>query len=409
MPYCKRHLESVILRDSQTFSAILVSGPPQAGKTTMMRHLIEEENAGRTYVSLEDLMKRLLAKTDPLLFFQRYPPPVVIDEIQYAPELFTYVKIHVDKYHHPGDFWLTSSQIFRAIAGIDVSLAGRVILLQLPPLSQREIIGAPCSPFTPDWNHLAAERDAFTPVSSADMFARMWRGSMPGSYQAAPAERDAFYAAYLSELIDRHVRLLYGNIDPLQFYRFCTVLAAHCAQPISYRSLAAEAEITASAAKHWLDILDGLGIVFLLGAYPDCALHLGNHAPKLYFYDTGLVCYLSRLPTPEVAEVCPMSDALVENYAISEIMKGYHAASITPWLTLHRGITGKGADALYTSNGKIHPLAVSKSVEPDQRLAKSFPILDRASLQRGPGATLCMADRCTAFNRDHLIVPLWMV
>lgn len=173
MKYISRHIEEQILKLSQSYSAILLTGPRQAGKTTMLRSLAQKENIGREYVTLDDLTVRDMAKNDPALFLQLHKPPVLIDEVQYAPELFTYIKIHIDEYHNPGDFWMTGSQIFRLMRGVQESLAGRVALLHMSPMSQREIIGAPCVPFTTDMDRLLAERDQFQPVTTPELFARL--------------------------------------------------------------------------------------------------------------------------------------------------------------------------------------------------------------------------------------------
>ena len=159
MEYISRHMESRILEISKSYSAILLTGPRQAGKTTMLRTLAEKENIGRRYVTLDDLTERDMAKNDPALFLQLHRPPVLIDEVQYAPELFTYIKIYIDEHHNPGDFWMTGSQIFRLMRGVQESLAGRVALLHMSPMSQREIVGAPCVPFTTDMERLLAERE----------------------------------------------------------------------------------------------------------------------------------------------------------------------------------------------------------------------------------------------------------
>lgn len=159
MEYISRHMENRILELSKSYSAILLTGPRQAGKTTMLRKLAEKENTGRRYVTLDDLTERDMAKNDPALFLQLHRPPILIDEVQYAPELFTYIKIHIDEHHNPGDFWMTGSQIFRLMRGVQESLAGRVALLHMSPMSQREIIGAACVPFTTDMDRLLAEQD----------------------------------------------------------------------------------------------------------------------------------------------------------------------------------------------------------------------------------------------------------
>ena len=213
MEYISRHMENRILELSKSFSAILLTGPRQAGKTTMLRVLAEKENIGRQYVSLDDLTERDMAKNDPALFLQLHKPPVLIDEVQYAPELFTYITIHVDEHHNPGDFWMIGSQIFRLMRGVQESLAGRVALLYMSPLSQKEIIGAPCVPFTTDLERLLGERDQIAPVSTPELFGRLWRGSMPGLISGPMMDRNVFYSSYLSTYVERDVRELSGSVD----------------------------------------------------------------------------------------------------------------------------------------------------------------------------------------------------
>ena len=229
MAYISRHMENQILSLSKSYSAILVTGPRQAGKTTMLRALAEREGRGREYVTLDDLATRDMAKNDPALFLQLHQPPVLIDEVQYAPELFTYIKIHIDKHHNPGDFWMTGSQIFRLMRGVQESLAGRVALLHMSPMSQREIIGAPCAPFTTELDRLTGESRHITPVTTPELFERLWKGCMPGLVSGQYTDRNVYYSSYLSTYVERDVRELSGNIDALKFHRFVTAVAARTA------------------------------------------------------------------------------------------------------------------------------------------------------------------------------------
>ena len=192
MEYISRHLENRILEISKSYAAILLTGPRQSGKTTMLRRLAEKENAGRGYVTLDDLNERDMAKNDPKMFLQLHKPPVLIDEVQYAPELFTYIKIHIDEHHNPGDFWMTGSQIFRLMRGVQESLAGRVALLHMSPLSQREIMGAPCVPFDTDFDRLLAEKEQLPAVTAPELFERLWLGSMPGIVSGQYPDRNVF-------------------------------------------------------------------------------------------------------------------------------------------------------------------------------------------------------------------------
>ena len=201
MAYIARHMEKKVLDLSKSFSALLITGPRQAGKTTMLKELAKHEGIGRGYVSLDDLNTRDMAKNDPKLFLQLHKPPVIIDEVQYAPELFTYIKIHVDEHHMPGAFWLTGSQIYRLMRGVQESLAGRVALLHLSPLSQREITGMPAKPFAVDFDTLLAESKTISPVDVPHMYERIWKGCMPGLL-GGQSERDIFYSSYISTYLD---------------------------------------------------------------------------------------------------------------------------------------------------------------------------------------------------------------
>ena len=246
MSYILRHMENRILELSKSYSAILLTGPRQAGKTTMLRSLAEKENKGREYVSLDDLATRDMAKNDPALFLQIHKPPVLIDEVQYAPELFTYIKIHVDEHHNPGDFWMTGSQIFRLMRGVQESLAGRVALLHMSPMSQREIVGADCIPFATNMNALIDECKKIKPVDTPTLFERIWKGSMPGIVSGLYSDRNMYYSSYLSTYVERDVRDISGTVDALKFNRFITAVAARTSQLLNYHALAEDAEIDMS-------------------------------------------------------------------------------------------------------------------------------------------------------------------
>ena len=409
MKYIRRHMEERILELSKSYSAILLTGPRQAGKTTMLRELMEKENIGRKYVTLDDLTERDMAKNDPALFLQLHKPPVLIDEVQYAPELFTYIKIHIDAHHNPGDFWLTGSQIFRLMRGVQESLAGRVALLHMSPLSQRELTGAPCVPFTVNMDRLLAENGNLQPVAAPELFERLWRGSMPSLLSGQTPDRNVFYSSYLSTYVERDVRELSGSVDALKFNRFVTAAAARCSQLINYNALAEDADIDAQTCKAWVNILETLGIVFLLHPYSNNVLKRTIKTPKLYFYDTGLVCYLTRWSSPEVAESGAMSGALLENYTVSEIVKGYQNAGLEPFLYFYRDRDAKEIDVLLEGDGMLCPLEIKKTALPDKRLTQVFSVIDKSPLKRGTGAILCMADKFSAFDSDNLIVPIWML
>ena len=409
MPYIARHMEQKVLELSRFFPALLITGPRQAGKTTMLKALAGREGIGRGYVSLDDLNERDMARNDPKLFLQLHRPPVLIDEVQYAPELFTYIKIHVDEQQLPGGFWLTGSQIYRLMRGVQESLAGRVALLHLSPLSQREIAGIPPRPFSVDFEALLQDSRVIPPVSAPQLYERIWKGCMPALASGAQPEREIFYASYLSTCIERDVRELSGGIDALKFNRFVTSAAARCAQLVNFSALAEDADINVQTAKAWLDILETLGLVFLLHPYSNNVLKRTIRTPKLYFYDTGLVCYLTRWSSAEVAEAGAMSGALLENFTVSELVKSYQNVGASPYLYFYRDRDAREIDALLEADGKLFPLEIKKTATPDKRLVRNFDMIERSPLERGTGAVLCLAQSFSAFDRENLIVPVWMI
>lgn len=409
MKYIARHMEKRIMELSESYSAILLTGPRQSGKTTMLRSLAETENKGRKYVSLDDLATRDMAKNDPALFLQMHKPPVLIDEVQYAPELFTYIKIHIDEHHNPGDFWMTGSQIFRLMRGVQESLAGRVALLHMSPLSQREIIGADCVPFTTDTETLIEECRKISPVDTPALFERIWRGSMPGIVSGLFPDRNMYYSSYLSTYVERDVRDISGTVNALKFNRFITAVAARTSQLLNYQALAEDAEIDIQTSKAWVNILETLGIIFLLHPYSNNVLKRTIKTPKVYFYDTGLVCYLTKWSSPEVAESGAMSGALLENFTVSEIVKGYQNAGLEPYLYFYRDRDAKEIDVILEGDGKLCPLEIKKTATPDKRIVRTFGVIDKSPLQLGTGAVLCMAEHLGAFDRENLIVPIWAI
>lgn len=409
MNYINRHIEQRITELSKTWSAILLTGPRQSGKTTMLKKIAEKENIGREYISLDDLIIREIAKNDPKMFLQLHKPPIIIDEVQYAPELFTYIKIHVDTYHNPGDFWLIGSQVFSLMKGVQESLAGRVALLHMSPLSQREIIGADPHPFTTDFDVLAEYGKTIHPLTVPQMYERIWNGCMPGMLSGEYSDRNMYYSSYLSTYIERDVRELSGARDALKFTKFITAVATRASQLVNYKAMADDADIDQTTAKVWLHILETLGIVFLLHPYSNNVLKRTIKTPKLYFYDTGLVCYLTKWSSPEVTENGAMGGALLENFTVSEIMKSYQNAGKEPYLNYYRDRDAREIDIIIEGDGKLCPLEIKKTANPDKRITKTFSLIDKSPLVLGTSAVLCMIDRLSAFDRDNLIIPIWMI
>lgn len=409
MQYIKRNLEDVFLRLSKEYPAILITGPRQTGKTTMLQKLQADENRNREYVSLDDLNERQLAKNDPAMFFQLHKPPLFIDEVQYAPELFPYIKIHIDRYHNPGDFWLTGSQLFKLMSGVQESLAGRVALLHMSPLSQREIYGGVTSPFEIDIDKLKERQNAISPVSVTEIYKRIFNGGMPALVSGQYSDRETFYKSYIGTYLDRDVKELSGTIDSLKFLNFITAAAALTSQLVNYKAIADDCDIDQTTAKSWLRILETLGIVFYLHPYSNNTLKRTIKTPKLYFYDSGLAVFLTKWSSIETLQCGAMNGAILENYVVSEIVKGYQNAGAEPYIYYYRDKDAKEIDILLERDGTLFPIEVKKTASPGSQLARVFKVLDKSDMQRGTGAVVCMTERLGALNADCLTVPVWML
>ena len=408
--YITRHMEKPVMELNEQYPVLLLTGPRQVGKTTMLEHLIEVEGKGRKKVSLDDLTLRELAKTDPKMFFQLYQPPLLIDEVQYAPELFPYIKIMVDERHQPGDFWLTGSQLFKMMEGVQESLAGRVALLHLSPLSQSEIMKRPPEPpFSLELPLLSERQNGRQMLNTPEVFQRIHQGGMPALVTGTYSNASIFYSSYIDTYMERDVRRLSNDIDSLKFLRFLRSVAARTSQQVNYKGIADDAEVDQTTAKNWLHVLEALGIIFLLEPYSNNVLKRTVSTPKLYFYDSGIVCYLTRWSSPETAMEGAMSGALLENYTVAEIIKTYQNAGQEPFLYYYRDKDAREIDLILERDGKLFPIEIKKMASPPKKLTKVFDLIDKSPLQRGTGAILCMADQLGAFDQNNLIVPISLI
>ena len=405
MPYIKRSLEKVVLQVTKEYPVVLISGPRQVGKTTMLKKLME--GTGRNYVSLDDLQERALAKNDPEMFLQLHKPPVLIDEVQYAPELFSMIKLIVDKEHRKGDFWLTGSQIFDLMKGVQESLAGRVAVLSLSSLSQTEIYGGEDRPFRIELEDLTKRKEGRTSADLQEIFRRIFQGSMPAIVSNEVSNNSIFYGSYLSTYIERDVRNLSDAIDSLKFLRFLTAVAARCSQMLNVNEIARDADINLKQAKDWMGILETLGIIFYLHPYSNNMLKRLVKTPKYYFYDTGLVAYLTKWSSPETLENGAMNGAILENYVVSEIRKSYLSSGKTPFMYYYRDKDAREIDIVLEQDGELNPMEIKKSANPAPEILRTFSVLEKTGLKRGKGAVICMKMELSAFNQENINLPLW--
>ena len=318
--YIKRHLETTIEKLNSCFKVLLLTGPRQVGKTTLLRRLAAVD---RTYVTMDDISVRSLAMTEPALFLQRYKPPLLIDEIQLAPKLLPYLKMYVDEQGQNGDFWLTGSQAFELMHGVSESLAGRIGIVNLLGLSYGELIDRPAGPFVPENEFLLSRVKESPLLPMSDLFDQIWQGSMPALNSASEQDWNCYYSSYVQTFLQRDVKELAQVNDELQFYRFLCAAASYTGSMLNYAALAKEVEITPPTAKQWLKVLAAAGLVYILEPFAHPNLKYAVKAPKLYFTDTGLAAYLLRWSSAATLEAGAMASNFFETWVVNEIYKSF--------------------------------------------------------------------------------------
>ncbi|MDO8588841.1 MAG: ATP-binding protein [Armatimonadota bacterium] len=390
--YLPRTLETFAKSAAGQFPVLLITGARQVGKTTFLRHLSEPE---RAYVSLDDPLVLDLARRDPVLFLQRFRPPLLIDEIQYAPALLPYIKMEADASTQPGLFWLTGSQQFHLMKGVSESLAGRVAILQLLGFSRRELTGrsSESRPFVPTPNEIAEREHTGGTLGLKELYSLIWRGSLPAIALNPEVDRDLFYASYIQTYLQRDVRDLARVGDEMAFLRFLRIAAARTGQLLNLSEFARDADIAVNTAKTWLSILQASGVVYLLEPYHTNLTKRLVKTPKLYLLDTGLCAYLTEWSSPETLEAGAMSGAILETWVISELLKGYlHNGKHAPFY-YYRDKDKREIDLLILRNGVIHPLEIKKTASPRIADIRVFGALEKLGLPVGPGGVICLAQQ----------------
>lgn len=246
-------------------------------------------------------------------------------------------------------------------------------------------------------------------ADTPEIYRRIFNGGMPALLSGQYTDRRVVYSSYISTYIDRDVKELSGAINSLKFMNFITATAALAGQMLNYKTIADDCDIDQTTAKSWLRILETLGIIFYLHPYSNNVLKRTVKTPKLYFYDTGLVCYLTKWSDAATLMSGAMSGALLENFTVSEIVKSYYNSGREPFIYYYRDKDTKEIDLIIEGNGKLYPIEIKKTATPDVRLTRVFNVINKSPLQRGTGAILCTAEKLSAFNKDNLIVPIWMV
>jgi predicted AAA+ superfamily ATPase len=388
------------------FGAVLVTGSRQVGKTTLLEQVL---GAGIKR-SLDDPLLLATAVQQAGTFFQDNPPPVFIDEVQYAPNLFTWMKIILDRDKQKGQFYMTGSQQFDLMKGVSESLAGRLGILILMGLSLREIHSLKLTdPFLPTEDFFKARGRQLKQLSYNDIWGQIHRGSMPELVANAEYDWQSFYANYVKTYIEKDVRSLSQVGDEIKFMQFITAAAARTGSLLNIASLAQDAGVSHPTAERWLSILKASNLVYLLRPFANNRTKRAVKTPKLYFTDTGLAAYLTRWPNADILRSGAMSGAFFETFVVSEIVKSYSNAGVHDLpLYFYRDRDKREVDLLIEAAGVLHPLEIKKHADPTLDDIAAFSALDNIpGVQRGMGGVVCSYDRLASLDSQNKVIPVW--
>ena len=411
--YIKRNIESVVMRLSKGFPVVMVTGPRQVGKTTMLRHI----NKNINYVSLDNLNARDLAISDPELFLETYKTPLVIDEFQYAPNLLSYIKIRVDearfdRVFNSGDdvnvmYYLTGSQSFLSMKNVSESLTGRVGIIEMYGLSTNELNMQSDEIFIPEISELQKKKISNKPDSNK-IFERIFKGSYPELYINENVTLNEYYESYVKTYIERDIRDLINISDEIKFMKFMTSIAARTGEELNITTVANDAEISVPTAQSWLSILVNTGLVILLEPFSNNVIKRTIKRPKIYFMDTGLACYLAKYPSAEILEASAYAEHIFETYVVSEIVKTFanNGKDFKRYLFYYRDDKKREIDLIIDYNNKLYPIEIKKGKKPNGECTKNFEVLGNLNMEIGKGIVLCMCDEIFPIDRDNYYVPV---
>ena len=397
--YIDRQIEFRIQNIKDMFKVLLITGPRQTGKTTTIKHLFKNDY---NYVTLDDITELEVAKNDPKLFFLNNPFPLIIDEVQLAPNLFSEIKRRVDESEDYGQIILTGSQTFHLMQNITETLAGRVGILEFSGLSYREIIGDQYfKPFIPNDAYLNAKRSA---KNNVELWNSIHRGSMPELYKRSDIDWQTYYASYVRTYIERDVRSLLNvkNLD--LFSRFMISIAARTGQLVNYANISNEVGVDIKTIQSWVKVLEASGIIVIINPFSNNALKRIVQTPMIYFLDTGLVSYLLKWHTKDTLQNGAMSGPILETYAVSEIIKSFkNNGYLDIPISFYRDKDMKEIDLIVNDNGVLYPIEIKKTMNPNASMVKNFKVLHKAlGFQVFNEMILCLVSK-KIILKDYLI------
>ena len=415
--YIHRTIENKLEEMYGNFPSILITGSRQSGKSTVLQYLTTIKNININEVSLDDLNERTLAIEDPETFLRTHGVPLIIDEFQYAPNLLSYIKLAIDEARKNEMFgngkkvgtlyYLTGSQVFETMENITESLAGRVGIIDLFPLSTREIYNSPEEVFIPDIN-IIKKKEPLKYEYMDNLFERIFRGSYPELYKNKEINLESFYSSYLRTYIERDIRKIINIQDEPKFLKFISSLAARTGQEFNASDISRDIGIDSETVTKWTGILSNTYIIFLLQPHMNNNIGRIIKRPKIYFMDTGLACYLTGYVSSETLQRSNYSGQIFETYIISEIVKSYTNNQRDPkkHLYYYRDNNGKEIDLLVIYEDNIYPVEIKKNSNPDKNAIKNFNIVEKFEMNSPNGAVICLTKNIHPIDDKNYMIPI---
>lgn len=406
----KRCIENTFRELNNEKLLLLLEDQRQSGKTTFLKKLA---SPNRKYADLAEPALRSMANEEPVLFLQRYVPPVLIDNIQYAPELVPVIKDYVFHNGKPGDFWLIAPKEYsEELSSIFAELGDKFACLELCGLSSAELDGRESTPFVPELGALAGRMQNAVPHSVVEIYERIWRGDKPAMYNDG-ADWQAFYGKLVQDILQRDIRKFVQLNDEMKFYRFLCAAASQTAKLLNYAVMAKETGISIPTAKQWLGILERMGLVYLLQPAAFSGVKYVVKTPKLYFTDTGLAAYLLRWNTADALELGAMSAEFFETWVICEVYKSLVNSGQKAPLYYYRNFNGKEVELLILHNGVLYPCVISKSAQVP-KMYKRFNIIEAAfggctEVKTATGSVICLVPEFGIDKNNIMYIPAWMI
>lgn len=407
--YIKRHIEPVIERISKRKPVIVLTGARQVGKSTMLKEVYNEIN----YIALNRPILRESARENPSIFFDTYKPPIIVDEIQKAAELFDYIKDIVDEDKKKGQFYLTGSQSFNLMKNVSDSLAGRTGIVKLMGLSFRELKGLSYrTPFIPTLKHLETIGEG-AGNNYDEIISFIHKGSFPELYETESDLSDwsDYYSSYLQTYIEKDIKDILNIQDESAFIKFIKSTASLTGQMLNITTIAETCGKDIKTIKSWLSALESSGLVYLLEPYYNNFNKRLIKTPKMYFLDTGFVCWILGWNTPQQMVNGAMWGHIFESFVFSEILKTYYNDGITkPPLYYYRDADKNEIDLLIENGSILHPVEIKAGSDPKKSMIKAFGRLeDIPDKKIGQGAVICLAKERLPLTESVWTLPVCMI